>query len=311
MVAGGAADTSYPYGHRCYCRPQCRCRRFRQLPLPELPLLLPPLPSTVPSTIPTPLYQYAATVAVTFSGLATATENEIAVYKLTGASTTLNTQGNNTSTDMDASTPLTSGTQNVTAGNLLFVVAGGAADTSTHTVTNATADLNADAGDFRFVTATRTTTAAAAATIASTVNGSDGSMAYAIFAAGSPLSNMAGSATGTSTGAAVGTFFTSGTANSAGTSTAIAEGISDHHIQISWVELEGVEGAAGASAQAVLPAPLPLRRSVQRPKQRLQPLPGLLRQPLRVLLALPRQVPRPERALSWLLGPPRREDRVL
>ena len=33
-----------------------------------------------------------ATVAVTFSGLAAATENEIAVYKLTGASTTLQTR---------------------------------------------------------------------------------------------------------------------------------------------------------------------------------------------------------------------------
>ena len=87
---------------------------------------------------------------------------------------------------MDASTPLTSGTLNFCFRQSAFCDVGGAADTSTHTVTGATADLNADAGVFRKVTATRTSTApSVAATVQSTVNGSDGSMAWAIFAAGS------------------------------------------------------------------------------------------------------------------------------
>ena len=92
----------------------------------------------------------SATVSVTWSGAVLGTGNQIAVYKATGASTTPQAAGGNTSTDMDASTPLTSGSLSVNPGGIIFITAAGSADTSTHTVGGATADINADNGHVSF-----------------------------------------------------------------------------------------------------------------------------------------------------------------
>lgn len=123
----------------------------------------------------------AADIMVTWSGAVTAVQNHIAVYSVSGAKGALNTSGTNTSTDMDVTVPLTTGSSTIPADGGMLAIAVGATDTVAKTWVNLAEDLDADAGDFRFTTATSTTAGAAIRTCFGTTNNEDGAMAWVIF----------------------------------------------------------------------------------------------------------------------------------
>jgi hypothetical protein len=122
-----------------------------------------------------------ATIAVTWSGATTNVQNHIAVYSVTGAKGALNTSGTNTSTDMDTTAPLTTGSSTIPASGGMIAVAVGATDGTAKTWAQINEDLDEDAGDFRFTTATSTTAGTATRTCTGGTNNEDGAMAWVIF----------------------------------------------------------------------------------------------------------------------------------
>ncbi len=128
-----------------------------------------------------------ANIVVTVGGGSpTNTQNHIAVYAVYGG--VYSSYGNDTSTDMDTSDPLTTGSITIPTDGGFIAVAAGATDTNAKTWTNATKDIDIDAGAFRFTTAYRTTALTSTAiTCYGTSNGEDGVLSYLIF---SPSPNV-------------------------------------------------------------------------------------------------------------------------
>lgn len=125
-----------------------------------------------------------ATIKVTFSSTnPNNTQNHIAVYRVIGADDTLSAQGSDGSTDMDSTDPLTTGSTTIPTGGALLAVAGGATDTTGKSWSNATEDLDVDAGAFRFCTAMHLVEGTATRTCTGGTNGEDGALSYIIFAA--------------------------------------------------------------------------------------------------------------------------------
>lgn len=124
-----------------------------------------------------------ATIKISVDSNIAATTNHIAVYSVTGASATLYGEGSDSSIDMDATNPLTTGSITIPTDGAILLVAAGSADTVTKTWTNATEDISADGGVHRFMTAT-----AGAGTVTITcqgsTNGEDGAMSWLIFSPG-------------------------------------------------------------------------------------------------------------------------------
>lgn len=143
-----------------------------------------------------------ATIKVTFgTNSPSNTQNHIAVYRVLDA--VYSSGGNDGSTDMDATDPLTTGSITIPSGGGFIAVAGGATDGTGKTWANASEDIDADAGALRFTTATRTTALTTTAVTCTGTNGEDGALSYIIFADNSSptvsLSSPADAATGVST----------------------------------------------------------------------------------------------------------------
>ncbi len=121
-----------------------------------------------------------ATVVVNWGGNPLSTENHISVYAITDAAFPPKTVGNNTSTDMDATAPLTTGSITIpTNGGFLAVAAG--ATVLGKTWANATEDLDVSAGGYEHTTAIRVTAlTTTAVTCTGGTNGEDGVLAYMI-----------------------------------------------------------------------------------------------------------------------------------
>jgi hypothetical protein len=131
-----------------------------------------------------------ATIKITTTTAVSNTQNHIAVYAVTGASTTLSASGTDTSTDMDATDPLTTGSITIPAnGGFLAVIAGATSGISNKTWANATEDLDENAGAFGFSTAIRTTSGTVTVTCTGSSNGEDGALVYVVF---NPIVDLVG-----------------------------------------------------------------------------------------------------------------------
>ena len=120
---------------------------------------------------------------VTFSATSPdGTQNHIAVYKVTGG--VFSASGGDDSTDMDTTSPLTTGSITIASNGGFIAVAAGAADAVAKTWANATEDLDVDAGGFRFTTATRTTSGTVTVTCTGGTNNEDGALSYLLFIEG-------------------------------------------------------------------------------------------------------------------------------
>jgi hypothetical protein len=123
-----------------------------------------------------------ADIVVTYGANAPSTQNHIAVYSVTGA--VVSSVGADSSSDMDTSDRLTTGSISIATGGGFLAVAGGATDGTGKTWADATEDLDIDAGALRFTTATRTTAlTTTAVTCTGGTNGEDGAMSWIIFTA--------------------------------------------------------------------------------------------------------------------------------
>lgn len=122
-----------------------------------------------------------ADIAVTWSGAITNTQNHIAVYTVTDAIFPATSSGTDTSTDMDATDPLTTGSTTIPAGGGMLALASTATNTTTKTWTNLTIDLNTDTSAFKFTTGTSTTAGTATRTCQGSTNGEDGVLAWVTF----------------------------------------------------------------------------------------------------------------------------------
>lgn len=120
-----------------------------------------------------------ATIKVTWTADATSIENHIAVYSVTGGEVL--SSGTSTSTDMDATAPLTTGSITIPTGGGFLAVAAGGSDAVGKTWANATEDLDEDAGGYQFTTATRVTAGTVTVTCTGGTNNEDGALAYMIF----------------------------------------------------------------------------------------------------------------------------------
>jgi hypothetical protein len=125
-----------------------------------------------------------ADLYVAWAAAVTAVQNNVAVYRITGAALTPSSQGVNTSTDMDATAPLTTGSRTIAADGGMLAVAAGSSDTNAKTWAQLTEDLDVDAGAFRMTVAFSTTAGTATRTCTGGANGEDGALAWAIFAPG-------------------------------------------------------------------------------------------------------------------------------
>lgn len=134
-----------------------------------------------------------ADIAVTWSSAVTSTQNHITVVSVTGHDATKDAGGTNTSTDMDASAPLTTGSKTIASGGGFLGVAACAVDTVGKTWANATEDLDEDAGAFRHTTASRTTSGTVTITCTGGNNNEDGALAYVVFKPGHEVAAGAGS----------------------------------------------------------------------------------------------------------------------
>lgn len=133
-----------------------------------------------------------ATFKVTWSAAVLAAENNIAIYTVTDGAAPPLSSGSDTSTDMDATDPLTTGSITIPTNGGVLAVAAGATDGTAKTWANITEDLDIDAGGFRMTTAFRTTGGTVTGTCTGGTNGEDGALAWAIFAQASlPELNMA------------------------------------------------------------------------------------------------------------------------
>lgn len=122
-----------------------------------------------------------ATAEITWSGAVTGVQNHITLYTVNNGAFPPRVAGGATSTDMDATSPLTTGTQTINTNGGMIAGASCATDTVAKTWANTTEDLDVDAGDFRWTTATRVAALAATAmTCTGGTNGEDGAMKYII-----------------------------------------------------------------------------------------------------------------------------------
>ena len=127
-------------------------------------------------------------IAVTWSGAVTNVQNHISVYVLTDAMGPPSSSGTNTSTDMDATAPLTTGSRTINTNGGMIAFASCATDTAGKTWANLTSDLDVDAGDFRWTAAISTSATTSTRTCTGTTNGEDGVLVWAIFeASANPL----------------------------------------------------------------------------------------------------------------------------
>lgn len=129
-----------------------------------------------------------ATIEVTFGANASSTQNHIAVYNVSDGA--YSATGADQSTDMDATDPLTTGSTTIASDGGMIAVAAGAADGTAKTWANITEDIDADAGAFRFTTATSTTAGTATRTCTGGTNGEDGALSYLIFTNLTPSSSI-------------------------------------------------------------------------------------------------------------------------
>lgn len=141
-----------------------------------------------------------ADFAVTFGANPNNTQNHVSVYSVVGASFSL-TAGQNASTDMDATAPLTTGSITIPSNGGFIATAAGATDTVAKTWANATEDLDADVGAFRHTTATRTTSGTVTVTCTGGTNNEDGAMSWVILTPGTFVNPDAGSYSLTGTAA--------------------------------------------------------------------------------------------------------------
>lgn len=122
-----------------------------------------------------------ATIVINWTSInPTNVQNHIAVYAITDAKFPPAVTSSSTSTDMDASSPLTTGSQTIPTNGGFLAVAVGATDTVAKTWANATVDIEADAGDFRFTTATRTSSGTVTITCTGGTNNEDGAMVFVV-----------------------------------------------------------------------------------------------------------------------------------
>lgn len=124
-----------------------------------------------------------ADIAVTFGASQAATTQHLCVYRVVGAA--VESSGVNTSTDMDSTAPLTTGSLTIRGSGGFIGIAVGATDAVGKTWANATEDLDEDAGSFQFTTATRATAlAATAVTCTGGTNAEDGALAWLLLRPG-------------------------------------------------------------------------------------------------------------------------------
>lgn len=124
-----------------------------------------------------------ADIAVTFGASQGATTQHLCVYRVVGAA--VESTGTNTSTDMDSTAPLTTGSLTIRSSGGFIGIAVGATDAVGKTWANATEDLDEDAGTFQFTTATRATALSATAiTCTGGTNAEDGALAWLLLRPG-------------------------------------------------------------------------------------------------------------------------------
>ncbi len=131
-----------------------------------------------------------ANFVVPWGGAITNVQNHVAVYITTDAKAPEKSNGNNTSTDMDATAPLTTGSVTIPTGGGMLAVAVGATDAVGKTWANITEDLDEDAGNFQFGTASTLTPGTVTVTCTGGTNLEDGAMAWAIFEQSSSPLNL-------------------------------------------------------------------------------------------------------------------------
>ena len=132
-----------------------------------------------------------ADIAVTFGASQGDTTQHIYVYSVTGAQGAASFSGSNNSTDMDVSTPLTTGSITIATNGGFIACTAKASDTTTATWANATGSLDVDAGTFRFQSATRITAlSATAVTCTGSTNNEDGCMAWIGFVANASVKRL-------------------------------------------------------------------------------------------------------------------------
>jgi hypothetical protein len=105
----------------------------------------------------------------------------VSVYKVTGCSSTPASTGSDTSSDMDASDPLTTGSITIPTNGGFLAVVGGSIETDAKTWANATEDLDLDGGNHRHTTAISTTAGTVTVTCTGGTNNERGCLSYIIF----------------------------------------------------------------------------------------------------------------------------------
>jgi hypothetical protein len=118
-----------------------------------------------------------ADIAVTFGAGVSSTENHITVYRVTGVKITPAFSGANSSTATN-STPVTTGSITIKDGGGVIAVMGCNFDLFSITWTNATKDVDIDAGGQRHSTATHTTSGTVTITASSPGSSSDGALSW-------------------------------------------------------------------------------------------------------------------------------------
>src|ERR1043166_6694523 len=123
-----------------------------------------------------------ADIVVTYTGTApVAAANHIAVYSVTGADSGINSAGTHTSTDMDATAPLTLAIVIPTGGGAIAVASGAVSSSAAKTWANITEDLEVATGNYCHTTATRTTSGSVTITCTGGTNQEDGALACVVF----------------------------------------------------------------------------------------------------------------------------------
>ena len=121
-----------------------------------------------------------ATIKLTWSSTITSADYKMAVYTAVSAASALASSGNDTSSDIDANDPLTTGSSTIPSNGALIACASCATDTTTKTWANITGDLTEDAGAWRHVTGTSTSAGTATRTLTGSTNNEDGALAWII-----------------------------------------------------------------------------------------------------------------------------------
>ena len=130
-----------------------------------------------------------ATVAVTFSADVLGVNGHICVYNVSDGA--YSAKGGDSSSDMDSTDALTTGSVTIaTGGGLVAVAAGRGESTKVWSVGGIAEDLDEDAGNFEFTTATSTTAETATYLCTGGTNGEDGALSYLIFNNLTPSSSV-------------------------------------------------------------------------------------------------------------------------